>query len=481
MLLIQKCAFADGELIWNYKHDNFIKEIISGKQSPEELKKQSEFDSDLKKDLGIELVYTNLSECLQIAVDNNFNMKIKNSQKREHYWNYQNAKAQFLPDVNYTLDMQHYNGTFVVGGIVPDSVDETAVISDFNFVWSTVKQGKLFFLNAQRKHNYRAADSNYMYTKDEVILNTTLAYYDLLKQKLKFEVLHANIDDREQQLRLTKARYDVGLGDRFDVLRAEAQLAQAKQQYIATFNRVRLAQAKLANIMGVDVIIPIFPSEHTVEIRNLIEEKYQINELYNMAVCSRDDINATKQEIKALQAERSSNYMDFVPKLDVYASKGLQGTLRLGLYGNQTVGFELTVPLGENLGVGTMTKVKAYNAKIEAKQYELTNLTRRVKESIIGSYYDSKTALERIESAKKEVLASDQSAHIAYVKMKVGNATFLDVLQAQTTKITSRESLIEAIIDYNKAQTQLLFDSGIISVSGVLKDYSQPIATTPQP
>ncbi len=481
ILFSQKCVFADDKLIWDYKKDDFINEVITGKETAEEIEKQRKLDEELSQNLDIEIVYTNLCECLKIAVDNNFAIKTKVSEKRETYWNYKNANSQFLPDFNYSFDIQRYAGTFLVGGIVTDDVNETAITSNINLLWSTVKQGKLFFLKAQRKHNYLAADSKKEFTKDEIVLKTTLAYYDLLKQKMQFEVFKSNLADRNEQLRLTKARFQVGLGDKFDVLRAEAQVAQARQTYIASFNRLRLTQAKLANLMGINVLTAIYPSETTVEPRSLLDDKYTIEQLYQMALLTRDDVRAAKQQIEATKAERSSNYMDFVPKLDIYYSNGHQGTIRLGVYPNNTIGATVVVPLGQNLGVGTMTTVKAYNARIEAEQNKLTELTRNVKESIIGSYYDSKTALERLDAAKKEVTAADQSARIAFVRVKVGQSTLLDLLQAQTTKITAREALIETVIDYNKAQAQLLFDSGIISVGSVLKDYKMPAKTSLPP
>ncbi|UKI42664.1 MAG: TolC family protein [Candidatus Melainabacteria bacterium] len=45
----------------------------------------------------------------------------------------------------------------------------------------------------------------------------------------------------------------------------------------------------------------------------------------------------------------------------------------------------------------------------------------------------------------------------ALARYTIGEATFLDVLNSQKIKTQARSDLILAIIDYNKAQAQLLF------------------------
>lgn len=481
MFFSQNIIYAEDGLIWDSQKDEFIKELIQGKSSASEAEKQRRLDEELSKNLGINLIYTNLAECIKIAVDNNYNIKTKSCTKKQNYWENKNAKMQFLPDFFYGYTWQKLDGQFLVGGIAVRDVHEIALQSTFQLNWSTVKQGKLFFLNAQTRNAYNAANSTLEYTRDEVILQTTLTYYDLLSQKLKFEVSKSNLIDRTQQYKLIKARYEAGLENKYYVARADAEVAQAKQLYITSFNNLRLTQAKLANIMGIEILDAIYPYETSVESRELVENKYSIDSLYDMALVSRDDVRAVKLNIEALKAERSSTYMDFVPKMDITFASSNAGTVRLGTAPNTQLSVYLVAPLGQNLGLGTATKIKAYNSRIGAEQYKLVNLTRSVKESILGSYYDSKTALERVEAAKKQVSAADESVKISIVRTKIGDGTFTDVIAAQTAKVIARESLIQNVIEYNKAQAKLLFDSGIISVNSILKDYKVPQQTTTVP
>lgn len=68
MFFSQNIIYAEDELIWDYKNDEFIKELIQGKTTATEVEKQKRLDDELSKNLGINLIYTNLAECLKISI-----------------------------------------------------------------------------------------------------------------------------------------------------------------------------------------------------------------------------------------------------------------------------------------------------------------------------------------------------------------------------------------------------------------------------
>ena len=62
---------------------------------------------------------------------------------------------------------------------------------------------------------------------------------------------------------------------------------------------------------------------------------------------------------------------------------------------------------------------------------------------------------------------------LSLTNMKSGEATFIDVIASQNLKVSANINLIRNMIEYNKAQTQLLFDMGIISPKNVLQGYKR--------
>lgn len=479
-LIFQLSGFADvSQYIEEYtkccENESYksFSQIIKGNASISDIEKQYIIDKEISNELGVSFVYMDLENCIKIALEQNYDIKIQDAVKRESYWLYKNSQFQLLPDIYYNFDLQNLEGEYLVGGIVATTTHEVPIQSLFKFEWSTINQGKYFFYLAQAKNVLKSNKANLEYTKEEILLNTVLAYYDTLAKKMEIEVQKVNVYDRLEQLKYTQARFESGLGTLYDVKRAQAELAGAQQDYTATLNSFRLLQAALANVIGVDILDAIYPFEISVDQRELINPDIDIETLYKQALESREDIRAKKAEIEAYRAQRSSNYTDIIPEITLSYQNGMVGTKRRGMSGHNSLTLDVRAHLGKNMLLGTITQIKADTAVVEQKKLELINLKRQVKENILNSYYDSLNALKKIEASKVEVESANVSLDLSLANMKAGEATFIDVIASQNLKVQANINLISNMIEYNKAQTQLLFDIGLISPKNVLKDYKR--------
>lgn len=471
------CEDAEG-LIWNYKSDSFLESLKEGHGIYDE-QTQKDLDNQIKQGLDINLLPVDLEGCIYTALKNNYDIKIAGTNQEEAKWNYYNSLTELLPDFYYRYQIQAVHGEFLVGDLLPRIINTNPIYSGVMINYPLIGNGSPLFDIASDRNLYKARKHNFKYTQSELLLKTTTYYYDLLEAKLNIEVLISNMRDRKEQLKLMIARYHIGIGSKYDILRAEAQYADAKQELIAALNALRLQQAKLANIMGIEVTLTLYPFEHGVTPRELIQKRNSIDCLYNVALQSREDVKAKRAQIRSLVNLKNKNYTDFAPQVDLSFEFAKVGTTNSGsLRANHTWSLNVKVPLGKKLGLGTITQKNADLAKVKTARYELTNLEREIKESIVGSYYSSKTALEKIDANRKQVEAADEGLKFSLVGFDVGQNTFIDVLTSQTEKTTARQQLIRSVIEYNKAQAQMLFDTGLISPKSLLLNYKGMKYTT---
>lgn len=464
------CEDAEG-LIWNYKSDSFLESLKEGHGIYDE-QTQKDLDNQIKQGLDINLLPVDLEGCIYTALKNNYDIKIAGTNQEEAKWNYYNSLTELLPDFYYRYQIQAVHGEFLVGDLLPRIINTNPIYSGVMINYPLIGNGSPLFDIASDRNLYKSRKHNFKYTQSELLLKTTTYYYDLLEAKLNIEVLISNMRDRKEQLKLMIARYHIGIGSKYDILRAEAQYADAKQELIAALNALRLQQAKLANIMGIEVTLTLYPFEHGVTPRELIQKRNSIDCLYNVALQSREDVKAKRAQIRSLVNLKNKNYTDFAPQVDLSFEFAKVGTTNSGsLRPNHTWSLNVKVPLGKRLGLGTITQKNADLAKVKTARYELTNLEREIKESIVGSYYSSKTALEKIEANRKQVEAADEGLKFSLVGFDVGQNTFIDVLTSQTEKTTARQQLLRSVIEYNKAQAQMLFDTGLISPKSLLLNY----------
>ena len=145
------------------------------------------------------------------------------------------------------------------------------------------------------------------------------------------------------------------------------------------------------------------------------------------------------------------------------------------MYPSNTFTVTLSAPLGNKVLLGTITEIKAQTQAVKAAEYDLIQKARDIQEAIISSKQESASAEERITASKKEVFASGKSLENSIVLMNAGLVTFIDVIQAQELKVSAQVGLAQNITDYNVAQIQILFDSGIITVDNVLNGVKKPL------
>jgi len=417
-------------------------------------------------------LYVSLDECIGTALLNNFNIKSTNSEYVSARWDYRNALAQFLPEVNFQGYTIYYKGQILVGEVLARQVKELALSGTLSVTHDLTQGGAQIFEAKSRKLAARADLNNLDFTKDEVILETARAYYELLRAKISIEIYLKNLYERTAQLKLTETLMQSGFGTRFDVVRSKGEQALAEQDLMRALINYRTSQTKLSNIMGIEVNSHLFPIEADVKPLRLVDENLSVDELFKIAEFSRDDVKAREDMIKSLKQQKYKVYTDFIPKPRIIYQGQYQGTARVGVYGNNVVGAYLDIPIGSRLGVGTVTKANSIQAQIEAKMYELEQLLRNIREDIISNYYRGQILKERIEIAKKQVEYASDSVKLAELRLDAGEGILIDVIQAQTIKNNARIELLSTIVDYNLVQIQLLYDNGTISYDSIVKNYA---------
>lgn len=473
-IFIPPAAIADEGLIWNYKNDDFM-DYLKNNDEKKIIERQKKLDDEIKRALDVNLLPVNLEDCITIMLKNSSTLRIAKENKEEAKWTYANSMTFLLPDFYYRYQIQDVRGEILVGEVLPVRLHVNPVYSGFSLTYPILGDWRQFFQAASSRNLYKAAEHNFNRTKEELLKNVATSYYDLLQAKLNIEVLIINLRDRQEQYRLMVARHQIGVGTKYDVLRAQAELAKSKMELINALNSLRLKQAALADAIGLDVMIAVYPIEGTIKPIELVEKKYDIENLYKVALSLRQDVKAKERQIASLNYLRKMNFADFAPQIALTYDYARQGTLQLGtLRPSTTWGMAAVIPLGKKLGVASMTQEKADAAKLKAAQYELRRLKGDVKQYILNSYYDSLSALEKIEANKKEVEAADEGVRFALVGFEVGNNDFLDILDSQSTKTQARVQLINSTIEYNKAQVNLLYESGIISPKTLLRCYNTP-------
>lgn len=478
-----------------------VSEILKKNEPPEEVPKDTrpERPKDAnpnKPDICGSIIFDltqkdqriNLKDALTIAMENNFDIKIFEQEVEQNKWWYYGRIANFLPDINGNQILQKNIGRFVVSGIIPDATRETVfqTTADFDYSISIRKYFNLLI----NKNIYKSKKKNFEFTKNQILKDTAINYYQLLQNKRGIDILKTNVEQIQEQLRINKEKVAAGIGTKFDVLRAQADLARANQGLTLAENQFRFNQAQLANVIGLPVFIQLVPDDNDIKIKEIFKDCFDLCKAKEIAISARPDLQAAKYDIEAAKQNRNLSYSNFVPDILLYGQVSRQGVVDVASGNNRIFGVaagwnlanrvysDVDYPAGLGMGVINYTDIKAKSSLLEQSKLNYINKSRNIEENLVKTFFNTITARSLIDSTWAEVQASAESRNISVIRLKAGIGTFIDVLQAQSTYTTAKINHLNAVMGYDISQVELLFEMGVISVNNILEGFNSNDSTT---
>lgn len=433
--------------------------------------KDIDIENFIKKELKNDYVVVSLDECIDIALKNNFDIKIQDHNYKSSKYEYQNALSNFMPILGVNAYITDYKGQLLVGGVLRDKLHETAISVTFQATHKLTEGGKQIFEAKAKRYFQKSKKHDYNFTKSQVLYYTVKYYYELLLAKQNIEIFLRNLIERNAQLTLSENLYSVGYGTKFDVIRSKNETAQAKVSLIRALNNFRVKQTQLAEIMGINVETAIMPFEKDVKELNLADCTKDVKLYFAAAFNNREDLKSYRDVVSYEKNVKYAYLTEFVPKPYITAEQRFQGTVDHSIKPNYMLGAYIDWYPGENTVLGTITKVKAQRETIKATKLQMENKLREIEKNIIEAYFGSIFNKKESETAKRRVEYSSESIRLAMGRFYNGQGILLDVINAQSEVTQARVEYISAVINYNISQAELLYATGIITKEILFENY----------
>jgi outer membrane protein len=245
------------------KSDVLASEVNLADAQDSLLKAQNNYDNavaTLNNALGVshntELILTDnlehepyqrtLEECLAYAVVHHpeieqYQAKIASAQD-----DIKIAKSGYGPTVDFTAQEDWYDSHFTGDKNNNWLVGVTASINLFDTGLTKTKVN-------QAEHGLTMVQNQAADSKDTILLNVRKYYNSMQEAKKRIETSQVSVNQAEESLMISKARYDAGIGTNLDVLDAVISLDTAKINYIQALYDYNTYKAELEQAMGVPV------------------------------------------------------------------------------------------------------------------------------------------------------------------------------------------------------------------------------------
>lgn len=294
-------------------------------------------------------------------------------------------------------------------------------------------------------------------TEQEVLLNSVIAYMEVLRSEAVVELNRNNVEVLQEQLEASRARFEVGEVTRTDVAQSQAALAFAESNLRAAVGQFENARTTFERVVGYPAgqlapppPLPELPETLQAAMEISLAENPQLQAAEFTEVASRYNVKVAQgQHLPTLNLQGALSYSEesAIPEDETKVASVL-GRLQFPLYQSGRVASEVRQARQEN----------------SRDRLEIAATRRQVLEQVAVAWENLRTARAVTESARSQVRANIIALEGVRQENLVGARTVLDVLEAEQTLLNSRVTLVTAERDAYVAGFQLLAAIGRMSV-----------------
>ena len=306
-------------------------------------------------------------------------------------------------------------------------------------------------IRAARKQ-LRSTELNLETVVEQNRFETSRDYYNLQNSDAQVEIQEAAVEDASQTLRDAQLLERAGLGTRFDVLRAEVELAQARQRLTTAIANQNISRRQLAETLSVS---------HSTDLTtaDAIEEAGTWNlELADTIV----QAFKNRAELEQLLLQREINQ-----EQRTIALSATRPTLSANVNYTTSDNFEDDFDINDQYTVGLNLQWRLFDAgaaragadraeaDAEISETQFANQRNQIRFAVEQAYFQLESNQNNIGTATKEVELAEESLRLARLRFQAGVGTQTDVIEAQTQLTTARGNLLSSITDYNQSYADL--------------------------
>ncbi len=403
----------------------------------------------------VEIVGTqpiSLETAIELAYRNSEELRIAQLQLERSYEGLRAERALLLPtaDLNATLEVtDQTNFGFGLGNTATRL--NSGIRTDYDLGVSGERAARIRAAEDQ----VRLATLQVERTQVELRLNTITDYYAVQEASEQIRINQAFLQEAEENLRITRLREEVGVGTRFDVLRAEVQVANARQNITQARSQRDIAQRQLARRLNVP------PSINLTTLGVEIQGTWPLGleESIVLAYQNRAELEQFLVEREFNEAQRQATLARTRPNVGLFAQYNFQALLITpeGVPTGTNDGFSLGAQLAWRLydGGGTQARAAQNELDIRIDEFEFENIRNTIRVQVEEAYYTLQANQANINTATIAVNQAQQAQRLANLRFEAGVGTQTDVLSA-TSELTQAEgNLVRAKLDYNRALARM--------------------------
>jgi outer membrane protein len=429
-----------------------------------------------------------LADALALAYDTNPNLLSQRSVQRALDEGYVQARAGFRPQLSLQASANEIefrtpraargipidtNGDGIPDTVLPASGSGVSRTNSgnlgLNFTQPIWTGGRTASAVSAAEADILSGRENLRRIESQVMLGVVQAYVDVRRDQEGVRIRQENVQVLQEQLKESKARFEVGEITRTDVAQSEARLAASQALLSSAVAQLGISRAAYAAIVGQN------PGQLQPEPSLAYMLPGNPDDAFNIAEKFSPVLRAQVFAEQASRARVAQARAERMPDLSLRATYGYSGLIHpfdTGKYSTEIVGTAvITVPLFT--GGLTSSRIRQQVERNNTDRINIETQRRSVLQTVTQAWNQLIAARANIDSTAQAVRAAEIAAEGTRQEQRVGLRTTIDTLNAEEELRNDELSSIVARHDEYLAAATVLASMGRLEAKNLIPAVSQ--------
>jgi outer membrane protein TolC len=409
-----------------------------------------------------------LEQCLKTGLTNNPSLQASKFMVDSAGSDIKMARADLLPSISSSYSANTIFATEASGPADQDYLDQN--IHAFN-----IKLTQILYAGSRIVNTYERAkilkqvsEAEMHLARVELAYNIETTFYKLMKAKEDIISATESVNRLEESVKSAEAFLEKELVPYVDVLKAQVDLADARDQLGQAKNNGNRQREALFALMD----LPVDPSlEFVSGDYDLVREIPSFTERFQYAVDNRPDLQSLEYQFQAANKQQSIATGKYLPTasfdIGYYNRHNDYDNLRETNFGttdlDQTNKYMMAgITLSWNMFDGGRAYYEKEKYTLEARRVRalIQDTRNMISTGIRQALYSMSEASQRLVSSADALIAAEENYTSEEKRLKAGISTIQTLLDAQGRLIRAQGNKSNAALDYQLAKSELKLMTG---------------------
>lgn len=399
----------------------------------------------------------NLKQCIEYAIEHNLTIKQQEAAKDESAVDLNTAKWSRLPDLNGSASHSFNFGRSLQMDNTYQQLNTQNTGLNLNTSIPLFTGMQIPNKIALSKLNLKAAVEDLNKAKEDISIQVTSAYLQVLFNEELAKVAHEQVALSEEMLKQKTAFFKVGKASEAELYEAKSRAAQDQLSAVQADNEYRLALLDLSQLLelptpeGFGIVSPSIDEDKDFSILTSPAD------IYSEALLIKPSIKAAQYRVEGAQKSIRIAQSGYYPQLSLgagiatsyYNVSGREnGNFGAQLRDNfsQYIGLSLNIPIFNRFS--TRNQVRKARIQQTTLNWQLEDAKKALYKEIQQAYYNAVNAESKFESSRTADEAAKASFNLMKEKYANGKATSTEFNEARTNWLKAVSDRIQAKYDY---------------------------------